>query len=122
MEGGPIGSRGRNAVSRVVVELETDLELAPILLHNMAAKNAVDQRRKCNLATNFHAQVKSPRFFPQCSVIRSFFFDNYQSFYGVKFHFCMSSFVFAAFSTLNELVHRQLMVNTPSGNLGNPVL
>lgn len=71
MEGGPIGSRGRNAVSRVVVELETGLELAPILLHNMAAKNAVDQRRKCNLATSFHAQ---------------------------------------------------LMANTPSGNLGNPVL
>lgn len=71
MEGGPIGRRGRNAVSRVVVELETGLELAAILLHNMAAKNAVDQRRKCNLATSFHAQ---------------------------------------------------LMANTPSGNLGNPVL
>ena len=97
MEGGPIGRRGRNAVSRVVVELETGLELAAILLHNMAAKNAVDQRRKCNLATSFHAQVKSLRFFPQCSVIHSFF-DNSRSFYDVNFLFLSSSF-FAAFSS-----------------------
>ena len=57
MVNGPIGRRGNDAVSRVVVEHRVDSELAPILLHNMEAKTALEKTNKIAPVMMNHAQV-----------------------------------------------------------------
>jgi len=54
---GPIGETGICAVSRALVEPRVDLELVPILHHNMEAVNAVERAKTCALAMKTHVQV-----------------------------------------------------------------
>ena len=65
---GPNGRLGRDAVSRVAVDDNRGPELAPTPLRNMAAKNAAELKKKCELAMIFHAQVNEFRFFPPSSL------------------------------------------------------
>ena len=58
MEIGPIGETGIYVVSRAPVEPRVDLELVPILHHDMKAVNAVARAKTYSLAMKIHAQVK----------------------------------------------------------------
>lgn len=69
---GPNGRLGRDAVSRVAVDDSRGPELAPTPLRNMAAKNAVEIKKKLELAMIFHAQVNEFRFFPLRLIKRIF--------------------------------------------------
>ena len=55
---GPTGGTGSDAVSLVPVEPRVDLELVPILRHNMEDETAVERAKTYNLAMKTHAQVK----------------------------------------------------------------
>ena len=55
---GPIGETGIYVVSRALVEPRVDLELVPILHHDMGAVNAVARGKTYSLAMKTHAQVK----------------------------------------------------------------
>jgi len=56
---GLIGETGNNAVSRALVEHRVDLELVPILHHNMEDVNAVERAKTYALAMKIHAQVNN---------------------------------------------------------------
>ena len=57
MVNGPIGTTGIYVVLLVAVEHSIDPELAPILLHSMEAKTAVEKTKKIALAIINHVQV-----------------------------------------------------------------
>jgi len=57
MEIGPIGKPGIYVVSRALVEPRVDLELVPILRHEMEAVDAVERAKTYALAMKIHAQV-----------------------------------------------------------------